>query len=182
MRHSLDRNTASLAPPPPLPPKPTAPRHLETDVDVDLDIDIDVDLQIEDDHVVPDGARPQQQSWSGVPPIAQLIPVTQADTRTAAERRRSYRHQVALPVDLSVAGQRHRSMTRMLSLGGALVESPLRPAFNTRVELRFALPGQLMPIQVGATVRWSDERGFGVQFDGLRAYAVYCLGKFFERL
>ena len=177
MRHSHDRYTVSLAPPPPLPPKPTTPRSVDAEVDVDLDIDVDVDLQIEDDLPAPDAARSQQQAWSGVPVVSQRM-----DTRPAAERRRAYRHQVAVPVDLTLAGQRHHSTTRMLSLGGALVESPLRPAFNTRVQLRFNLPGFFFPIDVGATVRWSDERGFGVQFDGLRAYAVYCLGKFFERL
>ena len=68
-----------------------------------------------------------------------------------------------------------------LSLGGAFIESSLRPAFNTRVQLAIRVPYRSRPIDVGGVVRWSDARGFGVQFDGLRAHDVWVLGKFFEQ-
>ena len=37
------------------------------------------------------------------------------------------------------------------------------------------------PIEVGATVRWSDDKATGLQFDGLRARDVWALNKYFEQ-
>ena len=97
-------------------------------------------------------------------------------------RRSLPRHDVELAIDFTIAGQSHQSTTRMLSLGGAFIASDLRPLFDSRLELRFAVPTPSTLVEVGGVVRWSDERGFGVQFGGLRAHAVWALGKYFQLL
>ena len=44
------------------------------------------------------------------------------------------------------------------------------------------LASTLSPIVVTATVRWSDDKATGIQFDGLRARDVWALNKYFEQL
>jgi hypothetical protein len=97
-----------------------------------------------------------------------------------AIRRSLPRHDVELDVDFDMLGKTYRSTTRMLSLGGAFIASALVPAFGTRLELRLALPTMDWIVEVGGVVRWADARGFGVQFDGLRARDVWAMGKYFE--
>ena len=69
-----------------------------------------------------------------------------------------------------------------LSLGGALVSAGQKFAMGQRVQISFMLPTLENPIEVGATVRWSDAKTTGLQFDGLRARDVWGLNKFFESL
>ena len=96
--------------------------------------------------------------------------------------RSSQRFDVQIDIEITVGDQQHRSKTRNLSLGGAFVDAEVKPAFNSRVMLRFNIPNQREAIQVGGVVRWVDPGGFGVQFDGLRARDVWALGKYFEQL
>jgi hypothetical protein len=96
-------------------------------------------------------------------------------------RRSSRRYDVRLEVELTLGDQVYQVSTRTLSLGGAFIDSDLHPPFDTRVTLRFMVPYQNSAVEVGGAVRWSDARGFGVQFDGLRAHSVWALGKFFEQ-
>ena len=96
--------------------------------------------------------------------------------------RSSQRYDVQLSVEVSIGDQKHVSTTRNLSLGGAFMDTDVKPPFNARVTLKFSIPNQREPIQVGGVVRWSDPGGFGVQFDGLRARDVWALGKYFEQL
>lgn len=75
--------------------------------------------------------------------------------------------------------------TRNISLGGVFVESEQRFVFGARVSVRFTVPTQEEAIEVDGHVRWTEAedgvvRGFGVQFDGLRARDVWALNKFFE--
>ncbi len=193
MRHLYDPRTTSFVTPPPRPPRPPVPprplvpveRSADVDADVvDLDIDIDVDVDIHsDDGIMPalplpatDAVRARAQSWSSVPVISQ------SPACPVKDRRRTYRHEVKLAIELGLAGKKHLAETRLLSLGGAFIASPLDPAYNTRLQLRFTLPRQNLTIEVGGLVRWGDARGFGVQFDGLRAHAVWSLGRFFRGL
>ena len=69
-----------------------------------------------------------------------------------------------------------------LSLGGALVSTGTKFAMGQRVTIAFTIPTLDIPIEVGATVRWSDEKATGLQFDGLRARDVWALNKYFEQL
>ena len=69
-----------------------------------------------------------------------------------------------------------------ISLGGALVSAGAKFAMGARVQISFTIPTVSDPIEVGATVRWSDDKATGLQFDGLRAREVWALNKFFEQL
>ena len=73
-------------------------------------------------------------------------------------------------------------MVMNLSLGGALVNAGTRYSMGQRLQISFVIPTQADPVEVGATVRWSDDKATGLQFDGLRARDVWALNKFFEQL
>jgi PilZ domain len=97
-------------------------------------------------------------------------------------QRRQQRYERRIEVSVSVAGgEAKTAFTRNMSLGGLYLESADRPALGARAQLKFRIPTQKDVIEVGATVRWIDDSGFGVQFDGLRAKDVYALGKFYEQ-
>jgi hypothetical protein len=95
-------------------------------------------------------------------------------------RRSDRRYDVSLAVELVLGDRVIQAEASSMSLGGAFIDSELRPAFDTRVTLRFIVPYHHSPVEVGGVVRWSDAHGFGVQFDGLRAHSVWALGKFFD--
>ena len=50
-----------------------------------------------------------------------------------------------------------------------------------RCQLTFVLPTIADPVDVGATVRWEDDKVVGLQFDGLRAKDVWALNEFFKQ-
>lgn len=100
----------------------------------------------------------------------------------ADNRRTSTRHAVSLTAQLAVNGQTLSITLINLSLGGALVAAGAKYSMGQRVTITFAIPTQESPVEVGATVRWSDDKATGLQFDGLRARDVWALNKFFEQL
>jgi hypothetical protein len=53
---------------------------------------------------------------------------------------------------------------------------------GSRLHITFSVPTVEQPIDIGATVRWADGSGVGIQFDGLRALDVWALNKYFEQL
>lgn len=69
-----------------------------------------------------------------------------------------------------------------LSLGGCLFSVSTRYAMGQRVDISFKVPTIDEAIEIGAIVRWSDDKATGIQFDGLRARDVWALNKFFEQL
>ncbi len=69
-----------------------------------------------------------------------------------------------------------------LSLGGALFSAGGKIPMGARVQITFNVPTMEEAIEVGATVRWSDDKATGIQFDGLRARDVWALNKYFEQL
>jgi len=69
-----------------------------------------------------------------------------------------------------------------LSLGGALIAAGAKLSMGQRVSITFPIPTQTEEVEIGATVRWSDDKATGLQFDGLRARDVWALNKFFEQL
>lgn len=69
-----------------------------------------------------------------------------------------------------------------LSLGGALVAAGPKFPMGTRCNITFSIPTIDYAIEVGAIVRWSDDKATGLQFDGLRARDVWGLNKYFEQL
>lgn len=99
----------------------------------------------------------------------------------ADNRRTSTRHEVSLSAKLVVAGAPQQVTVQNLSLGGALMKSSKLP-MGQRVTISFNVPTMDEAIEVGATVRWSDDKATGIQFDGLRARDVWALNKYFEQL
>lgn len=100
----------------------------------------------------------------------------------ADNRRTSTRHSVSLAAQLGVNGQPVSITLINLSLGGALIAAGTKYSMGQRVTVSFSIPTLETPIEVGATVRWSDDKATGLQFDGLRARDVWALNKFFEQL
>lgn len=96
-------------------------------------------------------------------------------------RRSSQRVEVRLPIEYQSEGEWKLARTGNLSIGGAFIHSEERVPLGARLKVRFAIPNQKEPIEVGAQVRWTASDGFGIQFDGLRARDVWALGKFLEK-
>jgi hypothetical protein len=99
----------------------------------------------------------------------------------ADNRRTSTRHAVSIKTKLTIDGGQHDCTMVNLSLGGAQVAGA-KLAMGTRVNISFSIPTVESPIDVGATVRWSDGNGVGLQFDGLRARDVWALNEYFKQL
>jgi hypothetical protein len=97
------------------------------------------------------------------------------------ENRKQQRYDRRLPIEYAKGDAWISSFTRNMSIGGVYIEAEEPLPLGTRVKLRFKVPTQKEPIEVGAQVRWGDPLGFGAQFDGLRARDVWALGKFFEQ-
>lgn len=99
-----------------------------------------------------------------------------------ADNRRQTRHDVSIPTKLTINGTSNDCTMLNVSLGGALITSPTKFPMGQRVEIAFHVPTQSDAIQVGATVRWSNTDGVGIQFDGLRARDVWALNEYFKQL
>jgi PilZ domain len=99
----------------------------------------------------------------------------------AENRRTSTRHVVSIAATLKVDGKDQACHVVNLSLGGALFSSQKLP-MGQRVDISFKVPTIDEAIEIGAVVRWSDDKATGIQFDGLRARDVWALNKFFEAL
>jgi hypothetical protein len=100
----------------------------------------------------------------------------------ADNRRSSTRHAVTLTGQLALNGEARQVSLINLSLGGALVSATAKISMGSRVVFSFNIPNAPDAIEVGATVRWSDDKTTGLQFDGLRARDVWALNKFFQQL
>jgi hypothetical protein len=97
-------------------------------------------------------------------------------------RRSSTRFAVSLPGKVTIEGAVTSCTVLNLSLGGALVAAEKKLPMGMRVKIVFSIPTVEQAIDVGATVRWADNTGVGLQFDGLRALDVWGLNKYFEQL
>ncbi len=100
----------------------------------------------------------------------------------ADNRRSSARHAVTLTGKLALTGAPLECNIVNLSLGGALITQTKRHPMGARCTIAFVVPTMPEPIEVGATVRWSDEASVGIQFDGLRARDVWALNEYFKQL
>jgi hypothetical protein len=104
------------------------------------------------------------------------------DFALADNRRTSTRHAVSITGTLKIDGAERPCTLLNLSLGGALVSLGAKLAMGQRVTIAFHVTTMEEAIEVGSTVRWSDDKATGLQFDGLRARDVWALNKFFEQL
>ncbi|RMH38972.1 MAG: hypothetical protein D6689_18050 [Deltaproteobacteria bacterium] len=124
---------------------------------------------------VPRPPRPPRRA----PPHRAPVPIRY--NAPVSNRRSQVRHPVHLSAQLRHGGQAYDCTITNLSLGGCFVTHPARLPLGTRVEVSFRIPEYEQPISVGGAVRWANESGAGIQFDGLRAQEVWALNKFFVR-
>jgi hypothetical protein len=96
--------------------------------------------------------------------------------------RRSTRHHVAIAAKLTVNGTTFDATILNLSIGGARATSIGKHAMGQRVDVRFKVPSVEHSVEIGAIVRWANDEGVGLQFDGLRARDVWALNEFFKQL
>ena len=98
------------------------------------------------------------------------------------QKRKAPRQERRLPIEYAVetTDDWRGATTRNLSTVGVFVETVASPPFGARLTLRFHLATQTEAIQIAGQVRWADDSGFGVQFDGLRARDAWALGKYLE--
>ena len=106
----------------------------------------------------------------------------------SVNRRSATRHDVAIDVSVRLAegtaaagAPAIETTIENLSLTGAFLVLQRRLTIGSRVTLQFRIPTHDRPIETAAVVRWSNDQGAGLQFDGLRAAEVYALGKLFEK-
>jgi hypothetical protein len=100
----------------------------------------------------------------------------------ADNRRTSTRHAVSIDATITLDGAPSSVVMNNLSLGGAQLSSSTRYAMGQKLTLSFKITTLPDPVEVGATVRWSDGTNVGVQFDGLRARDVWGLNELFKQL
>ena len=100
----------------------------------------------------------------------------------ADNRRTAIRHAVSIPSKFTITGAAADCSIMNLSLGGALLAATKRFAMGERCHIVFKIPTVEEAIDVGATVRWSDDKSVGIQFDGLRARDVWALNEYFKQL
>jgi hypothetical protein len=100
----------------------------------------------------------------------------------ADNRRTAIRHVVSIAGKFSTTGAPADCSIVNLSLGGALLAASKRHAMGERCHITFKIPTMEEPIDIGATVRWSDDSSVGIQFDGLRARDVWALNEYFKQL
>jgi len=96
-------------------------------------------------------------------------------------RRTSTRYDVTIIAKLTINNNPMDVTVTNLSLGGALIKDAKQP-MGQRVVINFRVPTLENPIEIGAIVRWSDAKGIGIQFDGLRAQEVWALNEYFKQL
>jgi type IV pilus assembly protein PilZ len=101
-------------------------------------------------------------------------------------RRTDPRYARRLEVEVLVGEDRQVATTRNISLGGVFVETTAPLPLQTRLQIRFRIPTQSEPIEVGGEVRWVEPGGgeqppgMGIRFQGLRAREVWALNRFFQ--
>jgi c-di-GMP-binding flagellar brake protein YcgR len=96
--------------------------------------------------------------------------------------RRATRHFVSIAAKIIVDGTSVEATLLNISLGGALASSTGKHTMGQHVTVSFKVPKLQHLIEIGATVRWADDNGIGLQFDGLRARDVWALNEFFKQL
>ena len=100
----------------------------------------------------------------------------------AENRRLATRHNVSIHASFAAENATVETSITNLSLGGAQLAVTKRYTMGHRTTVAFELPTSETPIEVGVTVRWSDGKHIGVQFDGLRARDVWALNEYFKQL
>jgi uncharacterized protein (TIGR02266 family) len=94
--------------------------------------------------------------------------------KTEAERRKSPRTEVVVPVDYSTVDAFFSEFTTNINEGGMFVGTDQPHPIDTQVTLHFRLPGISEPCEVSGRVVWirhqADQegpRGMGIEFESL---------------
>lgn len=101
-------------------------------------------------------------------------------------RRTDPRYARRLEVELIVGELKRIATTRNISLGGVFIETTEVMPLSTKLLIRFHVPTQPEPIEVGGEVRWLENSGpkqpsgMGIRFQGMRAREVWALNRFFQ--
>jgi uncharacterized protein (TIGR02266 family) len=101
-------------------------------------------------------------------------------------RRTDPRYTRRLEVELIVGDSKRTAFTRNISLGGVFIETTDLMPLSTKLLIRFQVPTQPEPIEVGGEVRWlengmpNQSSGMGIRFQGMRAREVWALNRFFQ--
>lgn len=99
------------------------------------------------------------------------------------ERRRHPRKPVDLAAEVRLGdGARQPARLDQMSIGGSFVETAEVPPFGTAITLHFALPGVREPLTLPAVVRWTSDRGMGVQFGAIGVRETHALSEFLAKL
>lgn len=89
---------------------------------------------------------------------------------------RTLRVSVNLPVVVEHGAARIQAVAVNLGLGGVFIlASPALP-YGEQLHVLVQLPGLAGPSRLPAVVRWSDQGGFGVQFQQLGARETHAIG------
>jgi uncharacterized protein (TIGR02266 family) len=78
---------------------------------------------------------------------------------------RSARAPIEMRVDLKARNESFAATSKNLSVGGLFVATDRQVRVGEQVTVELSLPGHVLPIVVGAEVRWmqmSDDRPFGL--------------------
>jgi len=89
--------------------------------------------------------------------------------------REHQRVEAEVQADCTSGGQTFRGVATDVSLGGAFIETEQRPQFGSEIRLDLHVGGKLGTLSCSGKVRWSNERGFGMQFGLLGARDTHAL-------
>jgi|HubBroStandDraft_6_1064221.scaffolds.fasta_scaffold1264956_1 hypothetical protein len=92
------------------------------------------------------------------------------------EQRRFPRVPIDVPVEVTSrdSWKKAPGIAKDISLGGTFVETAFPATFGVSVLVGFTLPGEKAMLLPG-TVRWTSERGMGVQFGLLGAQETHAI-------
>ncbi len=93
------------------------------------------------------------------------------------DKRQYLRAEFTVPIHLSTEGEpEFYAQSIDISLGGMFIGGPSPVPVGAEVSVRLVLP-PLGELKLPAFVRWSSERGFGLQFGLLGAKETHAIGK-----
>lgn len=89
---------------------------------------------------------------------------------------RTLRVSVNLPVVVEHGTARIQAVAVNLGLGGVFIQADSTLPYGEQLNVVVQLPGLAAPSRLPAVVRWSDQGGFGVQFQQLGARETHAIG------
>jgi len=88
---------------------------------------------------------------------------------------RAPRVPINLPIVIQLGAASFHAIAVNLGMGGVLVGAGPVLSYGERVDVLVELPGLAGPSRLPGVVRWSNQEGFGVQFQELGARETYAI-------